>query len=72
MDTDYRALAALAKTYCDAAYEMDADKFASIFHPSCSVTKAGEDGNVHINYRPVHMQPLTNEVQSFPPKARVY
>ena len=29
-------------------------------------------GNVTIDYRPVHMNPLTNEVQSFPPKARVY
>ena len=48
MDTDIRALAAIAKTYCDAAYEMDADKFASIFHPSCSVTKTGEDGNVSV------------------------
>lgn len=48
MDTDIRALAAIAKTYCDAAYEMDADKFASIFHPACSVTKLGEDGNVSV------------------------
>jgi hypothetical protein len=48
MDTDIRALAAIAKTYCDAAYEMDADKFAPLFHPSCSVTKAGEDGNVSV------------------------
>jgi hypothetical protein len=53
MDTDIRALAAMAKTYCDAAYEMDADKFASIFHPSCSVTKAGEDGNVSVT--PIEM-----------------
>ena len=53
MDTDIRALAALAKTYCDAAYEMDADKFASVFHPSCSVTKAGEDGNVSVT--PIEM-----------------
>jgi succinate dehydrogenase / fumarate reductase flavoprotein subunit len=29
-------------------------------------------GRTVIDYRPVHMQPLTNEVQSFPPKARVY
>jgi succinate dehydrogenase / fumarate reductase flavoprotein subunit len=29
-------------------------------------------GNVTIDWRPVHMNPLTNEVQSFPPKARVY
>jgi hypothetical protein len=48
MDTDIRALAALAKSYCDAAYEMDADKFASLFDPSCSVTKAGEDGTVSV------------------------
>ena len=53
MDTDIRALAAIAKTYCDAAYEMDADKFASIFHPSCSVTKAGADGNVSVT--PIEM-----------------
>jgi hypothetical protein len=53
MDTDVRALAAIAKTYCDAAYEMDADKFASLFHPSCSVTKAGEDGNVSVT--PIEM-----------------
>ena len=48
MDTDIRALAAIAKTYFDAAYEMDADQFASIFHHSCSVTKVGEDGNVSV------------------------
>jgi hypothetical protein len=48
MDTDIRALAALAKAYCDAAYEMDAEKFASLFHPSCSVTKAAEDGDVSV------------------------
>jgi succinate dehydrogenase / fumarate reductase flavoprotein subunit len=29
-------------------------------------------GKVTIDYRPVHLQPMTNEVQSFPPKARVY
>jgi hypothetical protein len=48
MDTDVRALADIAKTYFDAAYEMDADKFAAIFHRSCSVTKIGEDGNVSV------------------------
>jgi len=48
MDTDIRALAAIAKTYFDAAYEMDADKFASIFHHSSSVTKVGEDGNASV------------------------
>lgn len=48
MDTDYRDLLALAQTYFDAAYEMDADKFASVFHPSSSVTKVGDDGNVSV------------------------
>jgi hypothetical protein len=27
---------------------MDADKFSSIFHRSCSVTKVAEDGNVSV------------------------
>ena len=48
MNTDTDALVALANVYFDAAYEMDADKFASVFHPSCSVTKVGEDGNVSV------------------------
>lgn len=48
MDTDARALRSLAQTYFDAAYEMDVDKFASIFHPSSSVTKVGDDGNVSV------------------------
>lgn len=48
MDTDMRALVAVAQTYLDAAYEMDADKFASIFHPSSSVTKVGDDGNLSV------------------------
>ncbi|WID94909.1 nuclear transport factor 2 family protein [Bosea vestrisii] len=48
MDTDVRALRTLAQTYFDAAYEMDADKFASIFHPSSSVTKVADDGDVGV------------------------
>jgi succinate dehydrogenase / fumarate reductase flavoprotein subunit len=32
----------------------------------------GEDGRPVFDYRPVHMNTLTNDVQSFPPKARVY
>ncbi len=40
------ALLGVAQAYFDAAYEMDADGFASIFHPSSSVTKLGEDGAV--------------------------
>ncbi|MEM8588828.1 MAG: succinate dehydrogenase flavoprotein subunit [Pseudomonadota bacterium] len=31
-----------------------------------------DEGKSRIDYRPVHLQPLTNDVQSFPPKARVY
>jgi hypothetical protein len=46
MDTDLRALRLLAQTYFDAAYEMDADKFASIFHAASSVTKIGDHGEV--------------------------
>jgi succinate dehydrogenase / fumarate reductase, flavoprotein subunit len=32
----------------------------------------GEDGKSRIDYRPVHLEPLSNDVQSFPPKARTY
>ena len=53
MDTDIRALLAIAQAYFDAANEMDADKFASIFHDSSSVTKVGEDGNLSVT--PVEM-----------------
>jgi succinate dehydrogenase / fumarate reductase, flavoprotein subunit len=31
-----------------------------------------EQGKTRHSDRPVHLQPMTNEVQSFPPKARVY
>jgi hypothetical protein len=48
MDSDIRALLTVAQIYFDAAYEMDADKFASIMHHSSSVTKVGEDGNVSV------------------------
>ncbi|MGB8275924.1 MAG: succinate dehydrogenase flavoprotein subunit [Alphaproteobacteria bacterium] len=32
----------------------------------------GEDGRPRIDYRPVCLQPLTNDVPAFPPKPRVY
>ncbi|MDR3661428.1 MAG: FAD-binding protein, partial [Mycobacterium sp.] len=32
----------------------------------------GDDGSVSLDYRPVKMQTLTNEVSVFPPKKRVY
>ena len=31
-----------------------------------------ENGKTNIGYRPVNLQPMSNDVQSFPPKARVY
>jgi succinate dehydrogenase / fumarate reductase, flavoprotein subunit len=37
-----------------------------------TIVWCGEDGKPRIDYRPVHLQPLTNDVQAFPPKARVY
>ena len=48
MDTDVLALRSLAQTYFDAAYEMDAERFASIFHPSSSVTKVAESGDLGV------------------------
>ncbi|HTV50202.1 MAG TPA: succinate dehydrogenase flavoprotein subunit [Steroidobacteraceae bacterium] len=38
-------------------------------HTCVWVSDAGE---VRFDYRPVHLQPLTSEVQSIPPKARTY
>jgi len=37
-----------------------------------TIVWCGDDGKPRIDYRPVHLQPLSNDVQSFPPKARVY
>ncbi len=37
-----------------------------------TIAWCGEDGKITIDYRPVHMHTLTNEIQPFPPKARVY
>jgi succinate dehydrogenase / fumarate reductase flavoprotein subunit len=31
-----------------------------------------DDGRVRLDYRPVHLQPLTNEVATIPPRERVY
>lgn len=44
MDPDLRDLLIIAQTYFDAAYDMDADKFATVLHPASSVTKVGADG----------------------------
>jgi hypothetical protein len=45
MDTDMRALVMIAQAYFDAAYDMDADKFASLFHPSSSVSSVASVGD---------------------------
>jgi succinate dehydrogenase / fumarate reductase flavoprotein subunit len=37
-----------------------------------TIVTCDEAGATAFDYRPVHLQPLTNEVQAFPPKARVY
>ena len=37
-----------------------------------TLTWADEKGQVTIDYRPVHMNTLTDEVESIPPKKRVY
>lgn len=37
-----------------------------------SLAWVNEKGEVKIDYRPVHTQPLTDEVEAIPPKARVY
>jgi succinate dehydrogenase / fumarate reductase flavoprotein subunit len=37
-----------------------------------TVVWVDENGQTRIEYRPVHLYTLTNEVQVFPPKARVY
>ncbi len=37
-----------------------------------TLATVSEEGNVDIKYRPVHMTTLTDEVEVFPPKARVY
>ncbi|MDH5411766.1 MAG: FAD-binding protein, partial [Alphaproteobacteria bacterium] len=37
-----------------------------------TIAWCGEDGKVRIDYRPVHMKTLSDDVQVFPPKARVY
>lgn len=37
-----------------------------------SVCRYWENDRVRLDYRPVHMNTLDDEVESFPPKARVY
>ena len=44
MDADIHGLIAVAQAYLDAAYDMDASRFASLFQPTSSVTKLDEAG----------------------------
>ena len=37
-----------------------------------TLTEINNDGKTDITYRPVQLKTLTNEVKTFPPKARVY
>src|SRR5262249_23420471 len=37
-----------------------------------TIIRVDDQGKTRIGYRPVHLHTLTNEVQPFPPKARVY
>jgi succinate dehydrogenase / fumarate reductase flavoprotein subunit len=39
-------------------------------HTAVWLDDNGED--IKIDYRPVHMQPLTDEIEAIPPKKRVY
>lgn len=41
---DVEGLTGLAKAYFEAAYTMDAEKFATIFDPSASVTRRDDQG----------------------------
>ena len=47
----------------------DRDDKDFLKHTVCWI---GDDGEVTLDYRPVHLQPMSNEIQSIPPKARVY
>jgi len=51
MDTDMTELVTMAQAYFDAVYDMDADRLASLFHPSSSlssVASAGDDITVSV------------------------
>jgi succinate dehydrogenase flavoprotein subunit len=37
-----------------------------------SIVRVDGQGRTRIDYRPVHLQPMSNDVQAFPPKPRVY
>lgn len=43
-----------------------------MFYIYIYVERYWEEGNVKLEYRPVHMNTLDDEVDTFPPKPRVY
>ncbi|ALN61912.1 hypothetical protein GLA29479_1028 [Lysobacter antibioticus] len=48
MEDAENTLRALAQVYFDAAYDMDAEQFRTIFHPLSAVTRIGDDGEVNV------------------------
>ena len=46
-DTEH-TLRTLAQAYFDAAYDMDAERFQTLFHPLSAVTRIGDDGEVGV------------------------
>ncbi|MGK6317998.1 nuclear transport factor 2 family protein [Sphingomonas sp. DT-204] len=48
MEDAEHSLRALAQVYFDAAYNMDAEQFQTIFHPLSAVTRIGDDGDVSV------------------------
>jgi hypothetical protein len=53
-------LSALAQTYFDAAYEMDAGKFATIFCPTASITQRGDNESVVVTPLPAWLDAVGN------------
>jgi 4-oxalocrotonate tautomerase len=48
MEDAEHTLRALAQVYFDAAYDMDAEQFQTIFHLLSAVTRIGDDGEVSV------------------------
>ena len=48
MPNEIQGLISLAENYFEAAYLMDADRFAAIFDPSASVTRRNDEGGVSV------------------------
>ena len=44
IDADLDAISAAVKIYLDGLYEADADKLASVFHPTCVLTHVTPEG----------------------------